>query len=209
MLKCTAKITKNYLFYVLYKSIQEKAIPIFRHRIVKLLYCLFCLNYNMKEMKEMGEMKEEILKEYNQLRKKYKLPEFKDLDDEFEISRVRSINQKFLLRVIRRKILDKIVFFCRILEMVIYPSSNSVIAMQEAGNFPEEDKPKVIELIKKLMYLERDCVRIDISPSTEKDAEFIKNVFREWEPLKKQMTGYTEKIRDGWKKEEEKKKLSY
>ena len=52
-----------------------------------------------------------IEKEYKSL--KFNLPPFKDMDDEFEIS---SIDKKiFLLRSLRRKMNDKILFFFMII----------------------------------------------------------------------------------------------
>ncbi len=58
----------------------------------------------------MEKEKINIKEEYEKL--KHKLPEFNRLNEEFEISRVESEYKKeFLLRDIRRKINDKLIFF--------------------------------------------------------------------------------------------------
>jgi len=60
----------------------------------------------------------DIKTEYENLRKKYtKLPNFEVLNNEFEL---KSIEKNILItRQIRRRLADKVIFFCRILENII------------------------------------------------------------------------------------------
>ncbi|MBI2653114.1 hypothetical protein HYX00_06615, partial [Candidatus Woesearchaeota archaeon] len=51
----------------------------------------------------------EIEKQYNEIRKRLKLPEFKEIDFDFEISDLEETN--FLLRAIIRKIAEKLDFY--------------------------------------------------------------------------------------------------
>jgi len=53
-------------------------------------------------------MVNEIEKEYGKLSKKFKLPKFKEIDSEFEISNLE--NERFLIRNILRKVEEKLEF---------------------------------------------------------------------------------------------------
>ena len=48
---------------------------------------------------------DKVKEEYQKLAKKYKLPKYNDIDLDFEVSAIDK--KKFLLREIRRKMLDK------------------------------------------------------------------------------------------------------
>ncbi|MFH1209471.1 MAG: hypothetical protein V1663_01655 [archaeon] len=147
----------------------------------------------------------DVKEEYESL--KYKLPKFQDLDNEFEISSIK--HKEFLLRNIRRKMNDKVIFFCRILESLLYPSGNTVINMNEIKEFNEEDKKNMEEIYKKLMIFERDSLMADVEPDDKKDVDYINKVFSELVPLKKDVLKITKKMRDYWLKEERINKNNY
>src|SRR3989344_1527142 len=77
--------------------------------------------------------KNETEKQYNELRKKHKLPEFKDIDFEFEISDLEETN--FLLRAIIRRIAEKLDFYSTMLEEVLQPDTSNLYAMHEMKFF--------------------------------------------------------------------------
>ena len=89
----------------------------------------------------MKEEKFDIKQEYNIL--KHKLPNFNELDREFEISSANIKDKNFLLRNIRRRINDKVIFYCRLIEGLIYPSTNNIISMFELKSFNEQEKENI------------------------------------------------------------------
>ena len=60
---------------------------------------------------------EELIKAYDSYKKKLKLPDFNELDVEFEISSIEE--EGFVLRKIRRKIVDKVIEFSDVLNRIV------------------------------------------------------------------------------------------
>ena len=100
----------------------------------------------------------DIQEAYKKLQSKHKLPIFEDLEEDFELSFIdyKLKDDKLLLRSIRRKINEKIIFFCRIIEGLIYPQQASMITMIEGKQVTEEDKLKIEKFYKHLMFYERE-----------------------------------------------------
>lgn len=137
-----------------------------------------------------------LKQEYSNL--KYKLPKFDDLDYEFEISLANIKNKEFLLRNIRRRINDKIILFCRIIENLIYPNQNNLITMFELKSFSEEEKDNMLKLYKRLMKFERKSLILDVNPDDKEDFEYINNVYRLWKEFKDEILKITEKMERSW-----------
>ena len=138
---------------------------------------------------------------------KYKLPNFKDLDSEFEISFIKE--EAFLLRNIRRKVTDKIILSCRIIESLIYPTQSNIITAIESKSLDDEQKNKMDYLYKKFMIFERESLRLDMNPSEKGDADYIIDVFNKWSKLKKEMKKIVLIMKDSWVKEEKSDKNNY
>ena len=146
------------------------------------------------------EEKFDLEKEYNILKKKAPLPKFSELDSEFEIS---SIKEKpHLIRNIRRKMNDKIIFYCRILEGILFPTQASIISFHEGKHFSDEEKSKMREAYKKLMYYERKSLSLDVSPDEKQEILFINEIFKNWNKFKVEIIKVTSKMQESWKKEE-------
>ena len=149
----------------------------------------------------MEKEKINLREEYSKL--KFKLPNFDKLNEEFEITRHESDYKKeFLLRDIRRKVNDKIIFFCRIIESLLFPTNANIISMHEAKYFDDENKKKISDLYKQLMIFERESLRLDIIPDEEKDVKYINDVFNKWLEYRKEMKSIIDIMQDAWRKEE-------
>ena len=117
----------------------------------------------------------DLKKAYQILQKKYQLPEFKDIHQEFELQHIE--DEEFLLRSVRRRIQTKILFFASILESILYPSGQSPSSSYESGFFSSDDKQDLSKVYKKLMILSRKHVRLDVASTEKEDALFIKEAF--------------------------------
>ena len=148
----------------------------------------------------MKEDKFNIKEEYNNL--KHKLPKFEDLDEEFEISIANIKEKAFLSRSIRRRLNDKVIFYCRIIEGLIYPNPNNMIGMFEIKSFSEDEKQILNDYYKKLMKYERESLSLDVNPDEKKDAEYINNLFKEWQYFKKYLIAVTDKMKSSWQTED-------
>lgn len=147
----------------------------------------------------------DVEQEYKKL--KYNLPNFKELDNEFEVSFI--TEKSFLLKSIRRKVTEKIILCCRIIESLIYPTQNNIITITEAKNFSEDQKKRMENIYKKLMIFERESLILDINPSDKEDVDYINNIFKYWNKLKKDMIKIVEIMKHSWIKEERLDKNNY
>ena len=148
--------------------------------------------------------------DYEQFRKKYKLPSYEDLDQEFELLYVTKLEEiKFPLRFIRRRMTDKIVWFCNMLQNIIQPNPSSLISLEESKFFSEEDRTKVVILLRELMHLERHSLSLDINNNEKEEVEFINELFGKWNNIKKEVSNLAEKLRKSWKEELKKKEKEH
>ena len=143
-----------------------------------------------------------LKEDYEKLKKTYKLPNYEDLDKEFELLYVTKLEEiKFPLRFIRRRMNDKIAWFCNMLQNIIQPNPGSIIGLEESKFFSSEDREKMIKLLKELMYIERESLILDVEYDEKKDVEYISNVFNKWGKIKKEICNFSEILKKGWKEE--------
>lgn len=141
------------------------------------------------------KMEKEVEKQYNALKKKYSLPDFKDIDSEFDVS---SIDQTtFLLRRICEKINEKIGNFIKILEELLQPEG-SIKSLYELRYLDDNDKKNAYFLYKKLMIRSIDFLSLSLTSNEKAHAEFIKNKFNEWENIKEDLKPLLEKMKKSW-----------
>ncbi len=137
-----------------------------------------------------------IEKDYEKIKKQYTLPPFKELDKEFEL---RTLEIKpFLVRAIRRRMNDKVIFFCRLIEGLLYPHEKSHIHAYESSFFNEQQKEQLTIIHKKMMLLERDSLLLDIESDEEQDAHYIRELAKEWKLLKNATTQAVLIMKKAW-----------
>jgi len=143
-------------------------------------------------------MESEIEKTYNKLKEKYSLPDFDELNNEFELSTIEC--EEFLLRKIRKKIADKINAMCEFLEGLLSPDT-TMANLYEYKAFDDNERKKIFELYKRLKVLEKLALELSLNRDDEKDAKFIKDVFSLWNKIKTEITTFIKKIKDFWENE--------
>ncbi len=149
----------------------------------------------------------EIKKQYLELAKKYKLPHYSILNNEFEISLIE--HPDFLLREIRRKIAEKLDYYARTLEELLSaePTLNS---LHECKNLSDEKKKKVYLVHRTLMTMVRSSAEVGITNSEEENSAFIKNALEQWSKIKHALKDVIIMMKDSWKEEaSEKEELGY
>jgi|TARA_Y100000310_G_scaffold327902_1_gene395047 hypothetical protein len=144
-------------------------------------------------------MVNEIEKEYIKLCKKYKLPKFKDLNNEFEISRLDNVD--FLIRNILRNVAEKLEFYCNLINELLQPDTSSLSSMHEVRFFTDSEKNKLYNQFKKLMKTHRNIIRLVLEHDEKNQAKFLNSFFSEWLEIKKQLINYLSKMKDSWDKE--------
>ena len=141
----------------------------------------------------------EIEKQYSELKKKFKLPDFKEIDFEFEISDLEETN--FLIRAIMRRIAERLDFYTTIIEEIIQPDASNLYAMHESRFFEEDEKKIMYDFYKKLMNLSRCSVELSLEHNEKEESEFINNFIQEWKEIKKELVRYIKRLKDSWKTE--------
>ena len=148
---------------------------------------------------------EELKKEYKILQKKYNLPNFEDLDKEFEIRALEVNKCGILIKAILRVINNKVGIFLNYLEPVVSPPQQIMHYMIEYNNISSEDKKPMYEFYKELSYLyHKDC-RIELEDNKVIAAQ-INEIWKKWPSILNKIKLALEKINEAWLKEKEKTK---
>ena len=140
-----------------------------------------------------------IEEQYNKLKDKHNLPEFEELDKEFEISSIE--HDKFLLREIINKMIERVDSFSKILEDLLQPDTSLLSSMYETKFFDENDKEKIYALYKKLMVIIRESLEVSLKRDEKEEAIFINKTLDGWKGLKTNLFEFISKLKDFWKKE--------
>lgn len=144
-------------------------------------------------------MANETQKKYNELSKRIKLPDFKEIDNEFEISDLEETN--FLMRSIIRRVSEKLDFYSTVLEEILQPDTSSLYAMHETRYFDEDEKNRMYDLYRKLMGHNRHLIEVCIEHNEKDEADFINEFFEEWKSIKPELIKFIKKMRMSWKVE--------
>jgi len=134
---------------------------------------------------------------YKELKIKYVLPEYKELDFEFEIDE----DAKFILREIRRKINSKVHAYLDIIQGVLQPETSDFTQMYEMNFVSESKKLKLLKFYKKLMKISRWSDEIAMTFNEEQEATFIKKIYSEWTSIKEEMLKLIKTMKESWDKE--------
>ena len=148
-------------------------------------------------MKEQNDLKQEI----NNIIKKYKFPSFKDLDSEFDISSIE--HDGFILRAMRRKMVEKLELFCKIIESLMLPDASSLASIQESKAIDEDQRISLHNLYKRLMIFDRISLSLEIENDDKKNVEFIQDLLSEWKNIKPQLMNLVKTMTDSWTKDDE------
>ena len=143
-------------------------------------------------------MVDEIEKEYGKLSKRFKLPKFKEIDSEFEISNLE--NERFLMKNILRKVEEKLEFHIEVIGSIVHPDASSLSSMYEVRYFSEDEKNDMYMLFKKLMKSDRDIIKLILISDEKKQADFLNSFFVDWLKMKNELINHIDKMKESWEK---------
>lgn len=144
-------------------------------------------------------MENKIESEYSKLSKKYKLPNFNEANQEFEITSLE--NERFLLSNILKKISDKLEIYTEAISNLIHPDASSLTSMYEIRFFSDDEKDDMYKMFKKLMKFNREIAELLLNADEKKEAEFLSSFLNEWPNIKKELIAYIIKMKESWEKE--------
>jgi hypothetical protein len=132
---------------------------------------------------ELEKMKED----YSKLVKKHNLPSFDSLNRDFEIERI-SIETDFLLRAIRKSMMDKIVGWLRFFEMFLVPQGAPRIYMGYLKNMSPEDKNDIDYIYQALGSINISALQLEVNYSEKEEIEMIKKIVEKMDSLRPMMS---------------------
>jgi len=141
-----------------------------------------------------------LKKDYEKLRVKYKLPDFDELNVEFEIEKLSDRETDFLLRSLRRTMVEKVAVVLRFLEIIVNPSEGQapIYVFSVIKNLSPEMKAVVEKIYKALTVIELGSINLDIDYDEKNEAKFIKDVYSGWPAVKKDLKEITKKLGVVW-----------
>ena len=152
--------------------------------------------------------KKDLKEVYDELNKKYKLPSFKELNEEFDIGKA-EFNEHTALRDIRKTIMVKFSSSLQLTELLLNPSNGSMFNMLLTRGIESQEKIILEKLFDTLGQIEIKSYTLDIEYSEKAEAEFIKNSSEEWKKVSKELNSIIKKLGENWKKDNSKKSKSY
>jgi len=137
---------------------------------------------------------EVLKKEYEKLQKKQNLPSFEEMNKNFYIEKIAENETDILIREVRRMVGDRLANYMRLTENLLNPVNVPMFVFTILKMIEPEEKKKLSEVYKKLVQNEIKFVERDLDFDEDKEAEFIRNSYKLWEDIKKELVGIFEKV---------------
>ena len=118
----------------------------------------------------------ELKEEYHKLSRKYHIPDFNELNKQFDVEDVQT-DTDFLLRRIRKIILEKITNYSRFIELILNPSTAPMFFFKLVRKLEPNDREKLSKIYEILGNLETQVIHLDLDCSEDKEARFIQESF--------------------------------
>lgn len=131
---------------------------------------------------------------YFKIMEKYHLPPFKELNEDFVIEKISEHETEILIREIRRFVGDKMVNYMRFIENLLNPVNVPMFMYSIIKQLSQENKKKLSNIYKILVGIEIKFIELDLEFSEEKEAEFIKDSFKIWQGIKKELLEILQQI---------------
>ena len=137
---------------------------------------------------------------YLEFKKKYKdLPSLEDINREFEIA---AVEEPFVLQNIRRKMIEKVEYYAKIINELLQPDSE-LVSMYEGKIFREDEKEGIYDVLKRLMFFSRLSAEAGLKADEKEEVKFICEFFKEWNKLKPNLLAVISKIKSSWEMDTE------
>ena len=126
---------------------------------------------------------EELKKKYEGLSGKYKLPSFKELNENFEIDKI-EMDSDALLRSVRKVMMEKIINSLGFVEMLLNPMNSPRMYLSYIRSMGQEDKKCIEDIYGALAEVSVAALEAEINYSEEREASLIKEILKVWNKIK-------------------------
>ncbi len=122
-------------------------------------------------------------KQYSILAKKYSLPKFRELNEEFEIDKID--RETFcLIRLIRKVMMEKIVNSLNFLEMLLNPVNTPRVYVPYIRAMSAEDRKDIEQVYTKLGELSIESLSLEVEYNEKQESVVVKNIYSTWQSIK-------------------------
>lgn len=125
----------------------------------------------------------ELKKQYGDLAKKHNLPSFTELNENFEIEKIRK-GEETLLRTIRKTMMEKIVNSMNFLEFLLNPINAPRAYLLYIKSMTSDDKKSIDKMYGQLSEIMLGALKLEIEYSENGEAKMIKEVDKIWNSIK-------------------------
>ena len=126
---------------------------------------------------------DELKKSYSALASKYKLPKFVELNEDFEIEKIKRESDA-LLRVIRKIMMEKIISSLGFVEMLLNPMNAPRMYLSYIQRMPAEDRKSIEKIYTSFANVSVIALECEIDYNEKNEAELIRLIFDEWQKMK-------------------------
>lgn len=168
------------------------------------------MNNKEKTKEKSRKVEIEVIRDaYIKLSQNYSLPDFEKLREDFDIDKTLESEDSFLLRDIRRTIIDKLASYLHLLEGLINPSNSPMFVFSFMKTLSERDKTEIKEIYKELSKMQIASMKLDTIYSEKSEATAVNKYFSEWQKLKKRIYFLVETFEKEFEKISEEKNKNY
>ena len=152
---------------------------------------------------------DKFLEEYAKAQKKFSLPAFEEMQEDFDIEKISDKDGGFLIRDIRRVVAEKFVAYSHFFETLLNPTSPPMFVFSFLKNLSESDRKEIKELYKELSKMQIKTMKLDTIYNEKHETEFVKFAFGEWQKIKKRTLSLIETFEKEFEKNSVEKEKSY
>jgi len=124
-----------------------------------------------------------LKKEYSVLAVKYKLPKFKELNEDFEIEKCDKQSET-LLRLIRKLMMEKVISSLGFVEMLLNPMNAPRMYLSYIHRIDAEDKKSIEKIYAKFAEISVIALECEIDYNEKSEAKLIRSIFDAWQEMK-------------------------
>lgn len=151
----------------------------------------------------------DLEKEYAKLEKKYNLPDFETLSQDFDMEKVAEKEPIFLAREIRRSMNEKITAYIQLFETLTNPGGSPMFVFKIIKNISEKQKKQIQEFYKILSKMQIEIMKRDTIYSEKGEVDFINNTFKIWQKMKLEIHSLFKSFETNFENDETAKGRSY
>jgi len=133
----------------------------------------------------------------------------RELSQDFNIEKLNEKESDYLLRNIRKVIDEKLSAYMNFFEIIINPSLPTLFIFQIIKKIDSDIRKKINKNYKVLSKFQIESMKLDTLYDEKSEAGFIKEIFSEWQKLKKEIYDLIENFEYNLEENEEGRKESY